>query len=119
MIQLLSAAFGDDYHRQMQRLAWGNLAILNEWHARYPDQHPTAIHQRYWHRRLLCPGGGEYRWNESWQTMESSVYGHPGQPRTGSALPAALQAITSGNFGQTFEPNGLRARVELTRAETD
>ena len=46
--------------------------------------------------------------------MESSVYGHPGEPREGGALPALLQTITAANFGQTFEENGLRARLELS-----
>ncbi len=106
---------GTAYQSQMQPLSWGNLAILNEWHARYPDQDPVGIHQRFWQRKLICPGGGEYQWNERWQTMESTVYGHPGEPRQGTSLPTTLQSITSGNFGQTFEENGLRARVQLTR----
>ncbi len=50
--------------------------------------------------------------------MESTVYGHPGEPRTGASLPAALRAITRGNFGLTFEENGLRANVELERKES-
>jgi len=115
LLKLLHQGYGKMYHQQMQRLSWGNLAILNEWHARYADQDPVAIHQQNWQQKLICPGGGEYRWNERWQTMESSVYGHPGEPRRGTSLPTALQSIASGNFGQTFEENGLRARVELTR----
>jgi len=115
LLQLLHHGFGKMYHQQMQRLLWGNLAILNEWHARYVDQEAVAVHQQYWQRKLICPGGGKYRWNEPWQTMESTVYGHPGEPRKGTSLPAALQSISSGNFGQTFEENGLRARGELLR----
>ena len=47
--------------------------------------------------------------------MESTVYGHPGQPKQGTSLPIALQSVTGGNFGLTFEENGLRAHVELQR----
>ncbi len=115
VLRLLEAAFGDDYQQAMQVLSWNNLHILNEWRRRYPRHDPVALHERLWHRRLLCPGGGEYRWNEQWQTMESTVYGHPGEPRTGASLPAALRAITHGNFGLTFEENGLRVNVELER----
>ena len=113
--ELLHQGFGKVYHQRMQRRSWGNLAILNEWHGRYAGQDPVAVHQQVWQRKLICPGGGEYRWNESWQTMESTVYGHPGEPKFGTSLPTLLQTITSANFGQTFEENGLRARVELTR----
>jgi hypothetical protein len=64
--------------RQMQRLAWANLPVLNEWRRRYPHADPVALHEQHWHLQLACPGGGTYRWNETWQTMESTVYGHPG-----------------------------------------
>jgi len=114
-LQLLRSGISSALHRNMQLSSWRNLGILNEWHARYPDRDSIGIHQRFWHRKLVCPGGGEYRWNDNWQTMESTVYGHPGEPRRGTALPTALASITSGNFGQTFEGNGLRARVELAR----
>jgi len=114
-LKLLLHGFSSAYHRRMQILSWGNLAVLNEWHARHSDQDPAEIHRQYWQRKLVCPGGGEYRWNETWQTMESTAYGHPGEPRRGASIPLALQSITSANFGQTFEENGLRARVQLTR----
>ena len=93
--------------------SWANLPILNEWHRLFPGEDPVAAHERLWHRRLLCPGGGSYRWNDAWQTMESTVYGHPGEPRDGPALPPALARIVSAAAGLTFEADGLRARVEL------
>jgi hypothetical protein len=114
-VRILNQLFGYSHHRQSQRLAWANLAILNEWHKRYPDQDPVALHEQVWQRRLVCPGGGVYRWNETWQTMESSVYGHPGEPKLSEALPGTLGSFKAGNFGQTFEEHGLRARVELIR----
>jgi hypothetical protein len=106
----------ETYQAQMQRLAWSNLPILNEWKRRYPDRDPVALHEQFWQTRLVCPGGGKYVWNDPWQTMESTVYGHPGQPKTGPALPPVLAEFLHANFGLTFEAEGLRARVELDRA---
>lgn len=116
-LRLLDVAFSERQQDQMQRLAWANLPILNEWRRRYPTEDSVALHERLWHRQLVCPGGGEYRWNEKWQTYESTVYGHPGEPKTGPTLAAGLRDIQSGDFGLTFEPQGLRARVELLRAD--
>jgi hypothetical protein len=47
--------------------------------------------------------------------MESTVYGHPGEPKSGPALPPALKRYSFGNFGVDFEENGIRARVVLER----
>ena len=81
-----------------------------------PDRDPVELHEQLWHIHLVCPGGGDYRWNDEWHTMESTVYGHPGEPKAGPSLPVSLLDIARGNFGITFQENGLRARVELTRA---
>jgi hypothetical protein len=102
----------DDY-AQLRALSFDNIPILNEWHRLFPDADPLATHNRLWHRELTCPGGGTYSWNEEWQTMESSVYGHPGAPRRGPALPHELLKLASAQAGLTFEADGLRARVEL------
>ena len=67
----------------MQTRAWSNLPILNEWKRRYPDQDPVALHEEFWQTRLICPGGGQYVWNDDWQTMESTVYGCPAAPQEG------------------------------------
>ncbi len=115
ILQVLAALGRDQYETEMQRRAWGNLAILNEWKRRYPDQDPVTLHETFWQQRLLCPGGGDYVWNEPWQTMESTVYGCPGAPKEGPAAPPLLNTIKRGNFGLTFEDQGLRARVSLDR----
>jgi hypothetical protein len=47
--------------------------------------------------------------------MESTAYGHPGQPKTGPQVPAGLNQFQTANFGLTFEDHGLRARAELNR----
>ena len=73
------------------------------------------MHQEVWKTRLVCPGGGSYVWNEQWQTIESTAYGHPGEPKDGPDWPEALRKILFGNFGVTFENDGLRARAVLDR----
>jgi len=100
---------------EMQSRAWGNLYILNEWRRRFPESDPLALHQRVWNTQLTCPGGGDYVWNEKWRTYQSSLYGHPGEPKQGPIAPAELEQFRRGRFGLTFEEQGLRARVELDR----
>ncbi|UCD75442.1 MAG: hypothetical protein JSV91_00700 [Phycisphaerales bacterium] len=119
VIPLVEIMFSENHQRMMQRSAWSNIPILNEWKRRYPDRHPVLFHEMFWQRRLLCPGGGSYRWNEQWRTMESTIYGHPAQPKLGPPLPAALANIISANSGLTFEENGLRAIVELEQAAAE
>ncbi len=115
VLQALASMLRDEYETQMQRLAFGNLPILNEWKRRYPQRDPVALHEELWKQRLLCPGGGEYVWNEQWQTMESTVYGCPAAPKPGPAIPPLLNLVKHGDFGLTFEEQGLRARVSLDR----
>ena len=67
----------------MQSLAWKNLPILNEWKRRYPDQDPVKLQERLWGTRLLDPAGGQFIWNEKYQTMESTTYGQPCNPKDG------------------------------------
>ncbi len=117
IVEILSAIEGDQYQAAMQRLAWSNLPILNEWHRLYPDVDPVALHERVWRTRLVCPGGGKYVWNEKFRSLESTVYGHPGQPKEGPAAPPQLRQFASADFGLTFENQGLRARVTLDRAK--
>ncbi len=113
VVKMLATVMADEYQRFMQEIAWSNLPILNEWHRQFPMQDPVELHQAQWGVRLRCPGGGEYRWNERLQTMESTVYGCPAEPRKGPPLPETLAELSRGKFGLTFEENGLRARVEL------
>jgi hypothetical protein len=110
---VLQKAMRDEYQTRLQLLAWNNLPVLNEWKRLYPDKDPAKLHEALWGTRLLCPGGGTYAWNEKWHTMESTVFGHPGEPRTGSANP--LSAITAGNLGVSFENQGLSAKAVLDR----
>ena len=113
-VDMISLFAGDEARQALQALSWGNLPILNEWRRRWPDRDPVKMHEEFWHMRLVCPGGGDYVWNDEWQTMESTVYGHPGQPKRGPAN-VALADVVGGNFGLTFEDQGLRARAVIDR----
>lgn len=115
ILNVIASVTSSPYQRAMQNRAWSNLPILNEWKQRYGDRDPVALHQAYWHEKLVCPGGGEYVWNEKYQTMESTVYGCPAAPKAGPAAPPQLTAIKQGSFGLTFEEQGLRTQVELDR----
>jgi hypothetical protein len=92
--------------------AWSNIPILNEWKRMFPDKDPVDVHQKLFQSRLVDPAGGKYVWNAQWYTYESTTYGHPGEPKQGQSLTEALQRY-SGDFGITFENNGLRARAQL------
>lgn len=107
----------DQYQAMMQASAWGNLPILNEWKRNYPDRDPLEVHRQLWHSELVCPGGGKYVWNEKYGTMESTVYGHPGEPKQGPPAPPVLGSFRSAEFGLTFEHQGLRARAALERGK--
>lgn len=111
--------WGDALFHEQQRSCWGNLPILNVWHERFPEEDPLIVHERIFQRRLLCPSGGSYRWNEDFQTMESTSHGHPGQPQENKTLPTALQDLAELSFGLDFEEDGLRARARVRRTNSD
>ena len=114
-VPILESLFRDQFRPAQQRLAWNNLPILNEWHRRYPQQDPVKLHEQFWDTTLLCPGGGRYVWNDQWQTMESTVYGHPGDPKRGPEKIQPLGNVQSANLGLTFENQGLSAKAVLER----
>jgi len=112
---ILERVMGESYQTSQQRLAWGNLPILNEWKRRFPAEDPVKLHERFWQTKLSCPGGGSYVWNEKWQTMESTVYGHPGEPKAGPANFGPLTSVSGANLGLSFEHQGLSAKAVFTR----
>lgn len=116
VIQVLATVLRIGYDRELQRLSWSNLPILNEWHRLFPQEDPVALHERLWGVKLTCPAGGKYVWNAAQQTMESTALGSPDEPKTSAAiLPPQLLDFTKGRYGLTFEEHGLRARGEMTR----
>lgn len=104
-----------DWNRssQVQRASWANLPILNEWKRLFPDQDLVTAYERAWGVRLTCPAGGQYVWNEKYQTMESTIAGCPEEPKAVPDNPQLFQRFSFGNFGLSFENRGLRARVQL------
>ncbi|HWX22029.1 MAG TPA: hypothetical protein VN578_19180 [Candidatus Binatia bacterium] len=114
-VPTLEMLFNDQFRPAQQRLAWSNIPILNEWKRRYPQKDPVKLHEQFWQTTLVCPGGGRYVWNEQWQTMESTVYGHPAQPKPGPERLLPMGNITSANLGVTFENQGLSANAVLER----
>ena len=104
-----------DPRQAAQTNSWSNLPILNEWKRRYPDRDPVEVHARFWNTELVCPGGRKYVWNEQWRTMESTVFGHPGEPKLPEKFEAPLFPFAKASFGLTFELDGLRSRLELLR----
>jgi len=114
LLGVLLKASHDDYQTHLQTLAWNNLPILNEWKRLYPDKDPVKWHEELWGVKMLCPGGGSYVWNEKWQTMESTVFGHPGEPKAGG-FTSPLAALLDANLGVTFENQGLSARGVVDR----
>jgi len=114
-IDFLLKMLANEQQNQWQQLAWNNLPILNEWKRRYPDRDPVKMHEQVWGTKLLSPGGGAYVWNAAWQTMESTDFGHPGQPRTQPVQETFLRGITGINLGVTFENQGLSAKGTVDR----
>ena len=115
MLAVMEGVFAHTYQAAMQASAWSNIPILNEWRRQFPKQDPIQMHEKLWTTRLTCPGGGSYVWNDDWATYESTIYGHPGQPKAGPLAPKPLADATAVNLGLTFERNGLRAKGTLYR----
>jgi hypothetical protein len=112
---VLDALAHDRYETAQQLLSWNNLPILNEWKRLFPSRDPVQVHEQFWQTKLLCPGGGKYVWNEKWHTMESTVYGHPGEPKSEGAMTTPFGRFTNANLGLNFEAQGLSARMEIER----
>ena len=115
-LSLFQELFGRSYQEQLRSLAYSNITVLNEWKRLFPELDPVEVHEKFWQRRLYCPGGGKYVWNEKLNTVESTVYGSPTSRKEGGPnFPKSLRQFTDGEFGLTFEEHGLRARMVMDR----
>ena len=104
----------------LQAASWRNIAILNEWRREFGASDALAFHSRWWVARPTCPGGGEYVWNENFQTYESAVFGCPAKfPESLPEEALPLGEFARGQFGVTFEQDGLRAKAILLRPMED
>jgi hypothetical protein len=102
---------------QMKSAAWANIPILNEWHKLNPKIDPVEFHEKWWGERLICPAGGKYVWNAADGTMESTVLGHPRRPKEATDIVSPLlKSLRDVQMGVTFQSDGLRARVEVKKA---
>jgi hypothetical protein len=116
VLPILERLAREEYAEEMQMHAWNNIPILNEWKRLFPGKEPVAVHRELWGTTLVCPGGGRYVWNEQWRTMESTLYGHPAQPKAGPGLlRPPLSELAFGNFGLTFENKGVTVSLALER----
>jgi len=105
----------DSFASHLRHASWSNLPILNVWKRLFPEADPVAVHEKVFGVRLVCPGGGTYVWNAAWRTMESTAYGHPGEPKDGPEDVLPFAGWRCGRFGLTFEKEGLRAACELQK----
>ena len=119
MLDLYARALFGNSGSLVQARSWSNLPILNEWKRLYPNDDPVAVHKRIWGTTLVCTGGGQYTWNEKLQTMQSTVYGSPVEPKGQSQINILPDDISAIDSGLTFEQKGLRARVVLDRTPSN
>jgi hypothetical protein len=114
-IDLLQRVLAEQYIDILRQRSWSNLPILNEWKRRYPNEDPVKVHARLFAVQLVEPAGGTYAWNEHDQTMESSMFGSPTNPKNPQHVPMLLEGFSAFDGGVTFEDKGLRARARLAR----
>ncbi|QQL44845.1 hypothetical protein [Sulfuriroseicoccus oceanibius] len=97
-----------------RRVSWSALPILNEWHQRFPEEDPVAVHARLFGEPLHCPGGKGFRWNAEEMTMESVAYGFPAKPRSEAVPVEVLERFDHISAGLSFDDGGLRAVAKLS-----
>ena len=111
---MIDLTMGQNVMNGLQRKSWKNLHALNEWRIHLKKKDSLAYHQRVWQTDLLCPGGGEYLWNEEFQTFESTAFGHPANPKLPKKI-SPLGRWAGIDFRINFENDGLRAKARLER----
>mgnify|MGYP001414620898 CR=1 FL=1 len=105
---------GQNFINGLQRKSWKNLHVLNEWRVQLKEMDAIAYHRRVWHTDLSCPGGGEYRWNQMFQTYESTMFGHPANPKAPKDF-SVLGGWKAIDLGLNFEKDGLRVQASVTK----
>ena len=110
VMDVISALSG--YPSHQQAAAWSRIPILNEYKRLYPNADPAAVYRRLWAEELP----GHFVWSETWQTMQSTTFGSPEEPKNTPDEPDLITQIREGNFGIDFESQGIRARGDLKLA---
>lgn len=106
-VQFVGEASSD----RLRARSWANLPILNEWR-RLGFEDAVAAHERVWGTELICPGGGEYVWDEEHRTMSSTVFGHPAAPLEGTTLPPGLLDVEAIDFALDFDSYRTKPRAQ-------
>ena len=119
IIDLLDGVFQKESLKSFQKKSWSNLYALNEWRVQLNKPDALSYHLKVWQTELQCPGGGEYTWNQKFQTYESSVFGHPGKPRMPQRGIGLLSPFGKVDFGLTFENDGLRVNGSVERYKVE
>ncbi|MFO7821653.1 MAG: hypothetical protein R6V56_06340 [Lentisphaeria bacterium] len=114
-LTVLQAVYEENLKRVYRRRSWGNLPILNEWKREFGAEDPVSFHREYWQTLLVCPGNGEYVWDQENQTMASTTCGSPATPKSLKEIRGPLKNIKATDMGITFEDDGLRGRVKIAR----
>ena len=115
LIDLADGILQRESLRRFQEKSWSNLHALNEWRTQLGKKNAPAYHMEVWQTELQCPGGGKYSWNETFQTYQSSAFGHPGKPSMPKKGIGLLGPFGAVDFGITFENDGLRAQGSISR----
>ena len=113
LIEIVDGIFQRESLKRFQRQSWTNLHALNEWRTQLRKTNAPSYHLKVWQTELQCPGGGKYRWNQKFQTYESSIFGHPGKPSMPNKGIGLLNPFGKVDFGLTFENDGLRAQAAI------
>ena len=113
LVELLDGVFQKESLKTFQKKSWSNLYALNEWRVQLNKPDAPSYHLKVWQTELQCPGGGNYSWNQKFQTYESSIFGHPGKPRMPQRGIGLLSPFGGVDFGLTFENDGLRAQASI------
>lgn len=113
LIEIVDGIFQRESLKRFQRQSWTNLHALNEWRTQLGKTNAPSYHLKVWQTELQCPGGGKYRWNQKFQTYESSIFGHPGKPSMPNKGIGLLNPFGKVDFGLTFENDGLRAQAAI------
>ena len=111
---IFDLSMGQNFINGLQRKSWKNLHVLNEWRVQLKEMDAIAYHRKVWHTDLSCPGGGEYRWNQMFQTYESTVFGHPANPKAPKDF-SVLGGWKAIDLGLNFEKDGLRVQASVRR----
>jgi len=118
MPSIIDSSMGLEAGKELQKKSWKNLFVLNEWKIKLHQDDPIDYHRKVWKTELICPGRGDYVWNQNYQTFESTVFGHPGNPK----MPENLNILGKWktiDLGINFENDGLRIEASVTRKEEE